>query len=68
MNKQTVILPDNRLLALKGKELSSQEKTQRNFNSILQNEKIIYRMIPAIMHSEKGIIQTVKESVLIGSW
>ena len=66
MNKQTVILPDNRLLALKGKELSSQEKTQRNFNSILQNEKIIYRMIPAIMHSEKGIIQTVKESVLIG--
>ena len=66
MNKQTVILPDNRLLALKGKELSSQEKTQRNFNRILQNEKIIYRMIPAIMHSEKGIIQTVKESVLIG--
>ena len=68
MDKQTVILPDNRLLALKGKELSSQEKTQRNFNRILQNEKIIYRMIPAIMHSEKGIIQTVKESVLIGSW
>ena len=66
MDKQTVILPDNRLLALKGKELSSQEKTQRNFNSILQNGKIIYRMIPAIMHSEKGIIQTVKESVLIG--
>ena len=66
MDKQTVILPDNRLLALKGKELSSQEKTQRNFNRILQNEKIIYRMIPAIMHSEKGIIQTVKESVLIG--
>ena len=63
---QTVILPDNRLLALKRKELSSQEKTQRNFNCILQNEKIIYCMTPAIMHSEKGIIQTVKESVLIG--
>ena len=68
MDKQTLTLPDNRLLALQRKELSSQEKTQRNFNHILQNEKIICCMIPAIIHSEKGIIQTVKESVLIGGW
>ena len=52
---------------LKGNELSSHEKTWRNFKCLLlsersQSEKAVYCMIPTIWHSGKTM-ETVKRSV-----